>query len=806
MKETLLKLNSIFCQFLAAVGILILCDAGNVAAQKTISGIVTDAENGETLPAASIHIENTYRGTITNENGAYILSIPDTSLPATVEVRFMGYESQRRTISDSSESTQDFRLTPSVYEMEAITVTDEDPAVRIMREVIRRKKEWRAKLNTYRAEAYTRQVLSNDTAIVSITESASEVFWDKKQGHREVHKSKRQTANIEEGQNFAGVSYLPNLYDDDIELSGFEVVGVTHPDALNFYDFKLLAQRKLDDRTVYEIEVIPARSLQPLFRGTIYVLDEVYALLQVDLKPNDVVKFPPPVRSFDTSYRQQYNTFGGDYWLPVDMRIEGEIKVKMVGLEFPMIHFRQISQISDYEINIPLPDSLYEKDQTFTVDSAAISNDSLLAGADNRVPLSVEEEKAYAELDSTQTLEEALKPTGFLADLMDDEEDGGSALFGRLEISGEITPRLRYNRVDELHAGLKYKINPIERWSVHGMVGYSTGYDSWAYGFGSRYNFQAGAVRLGMGIAYEKDTSPRYMSSIYKPGYTVFSNLLGDRNYFDYFRKKSWHLTSHIRYRPADLSATIGFNLEDHTSLTVNSAYDLAGSDRIPRFNPPIDEGRLQSLDIEWGYNLNEDYSLGALPFRKLSFSVEHSSSALGSDFSFTRYQTHLNWSFPTFYQRRFLPNTLDLQLTAGTFDGDLPLQKLGAIDGTLGIFSPYGGLKGMRGRPYEGEKYVSFIAEHNFRSIPFEALGLKPLVDWNLGLIIYGGVGKTWISRERQEELWNNHSYRLNSTDDIHYEVGVSLNGVLDLFRIDFTRRLDQSGFFIGIGVTRFL
>lgn len=121
MKETLLKLNSIFCQFLAAVGILILCDAGNVAAQKTISGIVTDAENGETLPAASIHIENTYRGTITNENGAYILSIPDTSLPATVEVRFMGYESQRRTISDSSESTQDFRLTPSVYEMEAIT-------------------------------------------------------------------------------------------------------------------------------------------------------------------------------------------------------------------------------------------------------------------------------------------------------------------------------------------------------------------------------------------------------------------------------------------------------------------------------------------------------------------------------------------------------------------------------------------------------------------------------------------------------------------------------------------------------------
>ncbi|MDZ7772966.1 MAG: hypothetical protein U5K31_09540 [Balneolaceae bacterium] len=55
---------------------------------------------------------------------------------------------------------QDFRLKRSVRELGRLVVTGEDPAVRIMREVIRRKQIWRANLENYQAEAYTRQVLS----------------------------------------------------------------------------------------------------------------------------------------------------------------------------------------------------------------------------------------------------------------------------------------------------------------------------------------------------------------------------------------------------------------------------------------------------------------------------------------------------------------------------------------------------------------------------------------------------------------------------------------------------------------------
>lgn len=511
--------------------------AASGQAQKTITGTVYDAGSGETLPSANISIEGTYRGTISNRNGNYSLSIPDSLLPATVTVRYIGFESAQRVIDSESSGRQDFRLRPSVVEMEELVVTDEDPALRIMREVIRRKQQWRQKLMTYRAEAYTRQTLANDTSIVLITESVSTAFWDKQKGHREVLKSRQQTANIDAASNFAGVSYLPNFYDDNIEIAGFDVVGVTHPDALKFYDFKLQDQTTLDDRTVYEIEVIPARRLQPLFRGTIYVLDEAYALLEVSLQPNEVVDFPQPIQEFNSYYEQQFNNYGREFWLPVDMRIDGDIKIKMVGLEFPRIRFRQLSRITDYEVNVSLPDSLYAAHNMFAVDSTTINSDSLLIRNLDTVPLSDEEQEAYATLDSTATLEKAFRPSGFFSRFIDDEDDnggggGGSGFTPLSRIPGNLSPALRYNRVDELYAGLNYEVDLTSKLELRATGGFSTGYDTWSYGGGFSYDlYRRGRIGQELGLDYRARTSQRYQSGIYSPVMTLPGNLLGYTNF-----------------------------------------------------------------------------------------------------------------------------------------------------------------------------------------------------------------------------------------------------------------------------------
>ncbi|MDZ7772967.1 MAG: DUF5686 family protein [Balneolaceae bacterium] len=170
---------------------------------------------------------------------------------------------------------------------------------------------------------------------------------------------------------------MPNFYDDDIDVASYDVMGVTHPDALDYYRYEIVDRTTLDGKTVYEMKVTPRRKLQPLFEGTIWVLDEEYALLEVRLRPNDVVNFPPPIRGFDTYYEQQFDNYGREFWLPVDMRIEGSVKISMIGLEFPRIAFRQVARITDYRVNEGVPDSLYEQGGTFAVDTTSVAGDNL---------------------------------------------------------------------------------------------------------------------------------------------------------------------------------------------------------------------------------------------------------------------------------------------------------------------------------------------------------------------------------------------------------------------------------------------
>lgn len=793
-------------------------------AQVTIRGTVTDAETGETLPSTNISIEGTYRGTITNTDGRYSLTIADSLLPARLRVRFLGYETQHRTIDADSDPVQDFRLKRSVRELGQLVVTGEDPAIRIMREVIRRKQIWRANLESYQAEAYTRQVLSNDTSIVMISETSSTAYWDQDRGHREVVHSRRQTANIRESENFAGVSYVPNFYDDNIDVASYDVMGVTHPDALDYYRYEIVGRTTLDGKTVYEMKVTPRRKLQPLFEGTIWVLDEEYALLEVRLRPNDVVNFPPPIRGFDTYYEQQYDNYGREFWLPVDMRIEGSVKISMIGLEFPRIAFRQVARITDYRVNEGVPDSLYEQQGTFAVDTASVAGDSLAVRRLEPIPLSRSEEEAYASLDSTATLEKAFQPKGFLVTLLDLDlsvESGegsggggggsrsggaGGSSGGGFRLPGSLSPDPRFNRVDELYAGARYEVELVDDLDLQLGGGYSTGYGEWSYSGGLAYAFSwGGGFAQRLSASWRSGTASRYDSFVYHPYMTLLPNVMGYRNYFDYFRSEGLELSTTLLLNRRDLSLQAGWRSRKHSSLQANSAWDLFGRSNTARYNPPVDEGRLASVFVEGGYNRNEGYNFGITGMNRIEVGLEYAHPSLGGDFSFTRLQGRIDWNFPTFLQRRLFPNTLDLSLTGGTSTGELPLQRMGTVDGSLGWFSPFGTLKTLRNRPYEGEHWLGLTAEHNFRTVPFELLGLRPLVQRHWSVIVFGGAARTWISDRRLTELENAFGFLPATTSPVHYEAGISLNGILGIFRVDFARRLDRPAFMISLGATRF-
>ncbi len=769
------------------------------AAQTLLKGHIKDAKTQEPLAAANIQIVGTFQGTISNEDGDFILLIGNP--PASLSITYIGYESQKILIENNDDNEILIALEPIILEMDAIVVVAEDPALAIMREVIRRKLIWRKEIQTSSAHAYSRLVFENDSGIVSIAESLSETFWDSEKGSREVIKSKRQTSNLSEQQNMAVASFIPNFYDDDIELIGFSVIGPTHPDALDYYDFKLLKEKRRDNKTVFEIQVIPDSKLQPTFQGRLWVLDEDFALLNVELKPSKSIHFPIPIQELNLYYKQQFSNYARKFWLPVDYRVSGDIKIGILGLQFPRIKYKRITALSDYQVNIPLPDSLYEKEKILSVDSLSLSQDTLFTARKIQVPLTHAEETAYESLDSTMTLEKAFKPTGFLANVIEatagDEEANANEGTG---ILSWLSPQLWYNRVDALHIGLTLKPDLSDLFKVSIGAGYNTGLKNWSflaelhYRFGSKNQFHST-------LKYETGTESRYPSETYTLFLASLPPTFARPDYFDYYWQDGFFVDFGYRFRAINSIFSIGLNSHKQKSLEKTTDFNIVGSGYEQRENPAINEGTMRSLLFKAEYG--DDYiPFGIVGQNRVTFLIEYSApSLLKSEYDFTKYSLNADLRVNTFLTRRLLPNALDIHLTMGYSTGKLPLQRYGIVDGSFEVFTPYAVLKSRRSRPYEGESYLGVFWEHNFRTVPFELINFDFLVEKGVGIIVYGGHGRSWISEQTLSELTFIPAY----TTRMHNETGFSINNIFSLLRFDTTYRWETKGIYVGISMARF-
>lgn len=840
------RISDLLASVLALI-VLLPIGGGAALAQDTtavtLRGRVVDAETEKPLPQANLRVADTYQGTITNANGQYTLKLD--SLPVTVVVRYVGYESIRRRIRADTPSRQTFRLTPSTVELDEVVVTGSgNPGESIMRRVIERKQEWWPELKSYSVEAYNRFTLASDTTIAAIAESQTTAFWDAEHGTREVVRSQRGTANL---QNFAdgalpAASTVLNLYRDNVEVFGNRLVGVTHPDALDYYDFTLDTLRAIDGQRAFLIQVEPDSRLSSTFRGTVTVLDSAYALLEARLRPTASLSTSRVLKGVDITFEQQFSTFGGAYWLPVDFRARRDLNVQVSALiSFSDVSIRQVSRLSDYQINVPVPDSLYETDDEEAVvrpDSSRGFQSLSGLGADTLrgdrpfVPYSRAERSAYARIDSTDAIENAFDPGGLVGWLQDlgvggegglsigggsdgddlpesDTTDAGDDEAVSLVDFGGGLPVLRFNRVEGGHFGARFDVGvgPLD---ARARGGYNTGPSGptrWSYGGEATLPL---TDDTDLSAEYQYGIEPRYRARArIDPIWARLSNslwsLAGEPDYFDYYGNERMGLSVKQEVSGPDLELALRLRNERHFSVRKATDYSVLGRPNTQPPNPPVDEGWLRSATLT--ATLGEPGLLGILPINRLQASVEHSDSGLAaSDFDFTRVEVVADTRIETFLQRRLLPTTLDLRLDAEVSLGPLPLQRFGVVEASPLPYTPFGTLRTLDDRPYQGEHHVALFWEHNFRTGPFELLGWQAPVDKDIELIVHGGHGRTWIENDTEQRLLR-RGVGLRATDGIHHELGLSINGLLyDTLRLDVTKRLDAGGLSIGVSALRFL
>ncbi len=800
-----------------------------VEAQHLVNGLVSDAETGDPLPSANVQIDGTYQGTITNVDGQFSLQLP--SLPAVLVFRYIGYESQYVDVTDNANEVIAVALKPTVYSLGELVVTEKDPAVDIMRKVIERKQIWREELASYSAEAYNRFTLKNDTGIVSIIESFTDTYWDPVEGTREVIKARRQTSNLDIGDVLPAAQFVANLYDDNIDIAGYNFVGVTHPKALDHYIFELLGYRRLDDQVVFDISVRPKNKFKTGFIGKIAVLDDEYALLEVELHPGEAFLFPPPIEAFDVTYEQQFSNFGATAWLPVDFRSSMSVDIGFNRLlSFPTFFIEQVSRISNYDVNSTVPDTLFAKGEAVVVDSVAVAEDTLLDEEGLAVPLDKAETLAYESIDSTMTLAKAYEPSGPLAKVMkvsarnsdtDDEvtlagEDGEK---GRKGLNLNLRPHVRFNRVEEFYGELGISRSPNDRVRFYGSFGYSTGVrgnDAVSYVVGSRFGLDR-KNRLSIDLNYARYTDTQTNSTPVLRTLNGIITLFEGVDYYDYYRNTGLRTTLAYDVPNSLLALKAGLQLESHEGLSKVTDFDVLGGDFVQRENPHTGSLGVHSFVAEISFGDREE-TMGLLERKFLSLGFEHGSPVLDSEHTFTIYNLELEWRFNTFFQRRLLPNAFDVKVVAQKGFGDVVLTRLGAIDGRVSFYNRFGTLKTLQSKPYRGEDVLGLFWEHNFKTVPFELLGMRKLAENGLNLIVFGGHARTWLPNElpfieddrptactgQYPLCGQNNLGLINKTPNWHHEIGVSLSGLFSLFRVDFATRLDAPGFTVGIGSAR--
>lgn len=773
---------------------------------QILRGRVSDAATNEPLPAATVQIAGTYRGTITNNDGMYEIAVDD--LPVDIVVRYIGFRTD--TLTAHTLTPLEFQLEPVALEMEQMVVTEDDPAIWIMRQVIERKQIWRKLLNTFEAKAYARYTFSNDSGIVAIVESAATAWWDQDHGLREEVTGSRSTGNVP----LANTEALPaaltmvNLYDDDIEISGHTLIGVTHPDALDRYVFTLEGTRRVDDVLVYDIAVEPKQKYTSAFEGSVSVMDEDFALIEARLRPGPAFLFPFPIQKYETVYLQQFSNYGGQVWLPIDLRSSTTVEVSFGALlSFPPFLIDMVSRFTDYQLNVELADSLFEEEgYRLQVDSSAVASGESFQREGAIVPLTPKETVAYASIDSTHSLREAYSPRGALGrtiNRMEEAEERRESFQRSLSFSQGpfsfisklgLRPYVWYNRVDALYLGLGSKKEFREVLEIQAQAGFNTGQEG-----NAKYSYQ-GSIRLDkdwfIDVGYRAENARTYQSNIYGRFYGRLLNsqlmLLGKDDYFDYYRREGFSFTGGYkieRWRSATITGT--YLHEKHSGLVGNVSYDLLGKDTPQRLNGAIVEGDFRTFTAT--FRAGRDVLLKFGPSRYFESSIEISMP--GSDITFRRYHVRAGGRITTFLQRRFLPATLDYGISVGlASDGGraLPPQRSFIVEGGATAFHWGGSLYSLQGLPYQGNGVVFGHWEHNFRTLFFEMLGLRWMANEGYNVLIFGGHAFVRGARPRGNQ-WVDHN-----------ELGVSLSGVFGVMRLDLAYRIGENRIYPAVSVAR--
>lgn len=755
--------------------------------QSQITGIVKDT-SGQPLPYVNIFIENTYKGTTSNEDGYFELNISKTG-NHTVVFQFLGY----KTLQKKLEISQFPHAIDVVLEEENINLNEvvidakENPANQIIKAAIAKRQLHLEKLNAYTADFYSKGIIrivdapenfmgqdvgdfggaldSTRTGILYLSETMSKIKYLKPELFESV------TASKVSG-NSTGISFNSamdvdfNLYNNTVNINN-DIISPIADYAFNYYKYKLEGEFYDDEgHLIHKINIIPKRENDRVFSGSIYIVEDTWALYGIDIqvKGSQIQVLPA-----DTIRIRQNLTYdkSEDQWL---------VRAQTIDFDYSFLGFKgDGSFVANYTNYILDPESTdrNNKNEILVFEKDANKKEVEFWNNKRPVPLTTEELKDYIRRDSLETL----RSSKTYLDSIDTENNKfkiinlltgysfkNSFKKRSFRISGPLEG-VHFNTVQgynvSLDANFTKRYNNYKNFvSIDGDLNYSVETKRLRGTLGGRYKFNAinnATAWANFGAKTQQFNRSNPISNLHND----ISSLFFENNFMKIYDKQfaeigyAQELFNGLRFSSqiAYENRKVLFNTSDEVinpqdNIEYTSNNPLAPNDFG---SAPFTNHDLILLDLGIGIRFGEKYmsypdlkfNISNSDYPQLYFNYSKGFSASVSDYNFDHFNVRLR-------QNINLKTTgiLKYNLSTGTFfeNKDLAFTDYKHFNGNLTHVNTKGNyLSSFKNMGYydfsTSNNYFEYHLEHDFKGY---ILGKIPWVNTlNLNLVIGAhGIG----------------------------------------------------------------
>jgi hypothetical protein len=387
-----------------------------------ITGTITNTK-GEPLPFVNILVENTYKGTTSNDDGYYELSVTEKKA-YTLVYTYLGYKTVKKTVNIT---TIPFNIDiileeESVSLSEVLLESEENPANAIIRQTIAKRKENLEKIQSFKADFYSRGLIrikdapekilgqeigdlgggldSTRSGIIYLSETISKIQYLRPDQLKEKITASKVSGD-DNGFSFNNAQDVDyNFYNNTVSF-GNEIVSPIANNAFSYYRYKLEGIF-YDDRgnLINKINVIPKRENDPVFAGTIYIVEDQWTLYAIEL---DITGTQARIPAADViALKQSFSYSESDnLWALISQSID--FKYGIFGIKGDG---RFTAVYSNYEFNTNLSSKDFGA-EIVSFENEANKKDSIFWKQIRPVPLTEEERTDYVKKDSIQTVRES---------------------------------------------------------------------------------------------------------------------------------------------------------------------------------------------------------------------------------------------------------------------------------------------------------------------------------------------------------------------------------------------------------------